>query len=92
MNKSDLIKAVSKSQNLTQVNTEVIIHYIMGLIMSAINMDGRFEYPGFGVFKKVRRASCQKHNPGNPEQKILVPAHNTVKFRPSPVLKKLVNG
>lgn len=90
MTKPELINAVSEETGITKRDAEAAITVAMRAIATAIKKTGRFEYPGFGVFHKVRRAACLKHNPQNPAQKIQVAARNTVKFKPSPALKALV--
>jgi DNA-binding protein HU-beta len=92
MLKPELVAGVAKEVGITKASAERAVNFIMLAIAGAIACEGRFAYEGFGVFKKVRRAACQKHNPQNPGQKIPVPAHNTVKFKPAPALKDLVKS
>jgi DNA-binding protein HU-beta len=91
MTKPELVKKVAAVVGISQAKAEEAVNATMGFIAEAVEMTGRFEFAGFGVFKKVKRAACQKFNPQNPAQKVLVPAHNTVKFKPAPALKARVN-
>jgi nucleoid DNA-binding protein len=90
MTKPELIKTVASVTGLTQVDAENAITCTMGWIAEAIAEDGRFEYPSFGVFKKVTRKACERPNPQDRSKKIKCPAWNTVTFRPAPALKELV--
>lgn len=92
MTKPELVKAVARKVGITRELAEEAINHTMKLIAFAIKKEGRFEFSGFGVFKKVRRAACSRPNPQDRDQKINVPAHNTVKFKPAPVLKASVNA
>ena len=92
MLKPELVSAVAAEAGITKADAEKTINSTMRLIADGINTDGRFEFAGFGVFTKVKRAASKRPNPQDRTKTVHTPAHNTVKFRPAPALKELVNG
>lgn len=92
MTKQELIKTVALQCNMTQELAGDAVDAVMGAIKDAVVKEGRFMFPGFGTFKRVQRAACERPNPQNREKKIKVPAHKTIKFKPAPVFKDVVNG
>ena len=92
MLKPELIAAVAAEAGITKADAGRIIDLTMRLIAEAIDVSGRFEFAGFGVFKKVRRKETDRPNPQNRSQRVLTPARNTVTFKPAPALKELING
>ena len=71
---------------ISQSDAEKIVNHTMRLIADSISEDGRFEFAGFGVWKKVRRKETDRPNPQNRSQRVITPARNTVTFRPAPAL------
>jgi len=92
MLKPELVSAVAAETGITKADAEKIVNKTMRLIADSISKDGRFEFAGFGVWKKVRRKETNRPNPQNRSQRVITPARNTVTFRPAPTLKELVNG
>ena len=92
MLKPELIAAVAAEAGITKADAEKIVNKTMRLIADSISKDGRFEFAGFGVFKKVRRKASDRPNPQDRTKRVLTPARNTVTFKPSPALKELING
>ena len=92
MTKTELITEVAAEAWITKSDAGRIIDLTMRLIADGINTDGRFEFAGFGIFKKVLRKATNRPNPQDRSKRVLTPARNTVTFKPSPALKELVNG
>ena len=91
MLKGDLIKGVAKEAGITQADAEKAVNFVFLAIAGCIAQEGRFGYHDFGVFTKVKRAASERPNPQDRTKTVHTPAHNTVKFRPAPTLKELVN-
>ena len=91
MLKPELIAAVATEAGITKADAEKIINNTMRLIAASIDTSGRFEFAGFGVFKKVTRKATNRPNPQDRSKRVLTPARNTVTFKPAPALKELVN-
>lgn len=91
MLKPQLVAAVAAEAGITKTDAGKIIDMTMGLIADSINTTGRFEFAGFGVFKKVRRKATDRPNPQDRSKRVQTPERNTVTFKPSPALKELVN-
>jgi DNA-binding protein HU-beta len=91
MTKPELVAAVAAQVGITKADAERAINFTFQSIADAIRKDGRFDFHGFGVFKVFRSAAVSRPNPQDRSKIINTPARNTVKFKPSPTLKSLVN-
>jgi len=90
MTKPELIKAIAAEWGFSQMDVKRVIESALRLITEALEMDGRIEIGGFGVFKVVERAGRNYPNPQDRSKMVDVPARNTVTFKPSPALKEAV--
>jgi DNA-binding protein HU-beta len=90
MQKADVVAVIAKEVGITKADAEKAVNWTMRLIADCIEQEGRYAFGGFGVFKKVRRAACVRPNPQKRGEKINIPAHWTVKFKPAPALKALL--
>lgn len=91
MTKPEIIAAVAAEVGITKADAERAIKHTIQLIAGAIRKDGRIDIAGFGVFKLFKSAAVSRPNPQDRSKMVHTPARNTVKFRPSPALKALVN-
>ena len=91
MTKTELFAAVANGEGISKVSAGRIINDALRLIAESCLHEGRCELAGFGVFTKVRRAACSRPNPQDRSKMVETPARQTVKFRPSPTFKALVN-
>jgi nucleoid DNA-binding protein len=102
MTKTELIDKISKNKTLTPITKKQV-----GMIVDALFdelgsyfikkskagkkiADPKLTYPGFGTFKKRKRNSKKGRNPQTGAE-ITIPAHFTVTFTPSSVLKTKMN-
>jgi DNA-binding protein HU-beta len=90
MTKPEMITSVAQQVGITKADAERAINHTIQLISGAIQKDGRIEIGGFGVFKVFRSAAVSRPNPQDRTKIIHTPARNTVKFKPGPALKALV--
>ncbi len=88
--KPELVAKVAAAEGITKAAAGRIVNHTFQLVAEAIEFAGRFEFAGFGIFKKVRRKATDRPNPQDRTKKVHTPAFNTVKFKPSPALKALV--
>ena len=90
MTKADLIQGVAEAARITPAQAGRAVNGMMVLIVKAIQNEGRWDYQGFGLFKKVQQAAVSRPSPQDRTKIINTPARNTVKFKASPALKALV--
>lgn len=90
MTKPEMIKAIAAEVGITQADTGRVIDAAIRLITEALEMEGRIEVGGFGVFKVFQSAAVSRPNPQDRTKMVHTPARNTVKFHPSPKLKAAV--
>jgi DNA-binding protein HU-beta len=87
MNKKELIAA--HSGGMTKVNAGQALNVVLTNIAGAMEKGERVTLSGFGCFKVVERATKRGRNPRTGEP-LIIPAHNTVKFRPGKNLNSRV--
>jgi len=88
MTKVDLISTVQKAnKGLSKSATQRVIDTTFNNLTKAIKKDGRFAYPGFGVFSVRNRKARKGRNPRTGESMIIKPS-KTVGFRPAIAPKK----
>ena len=92
MTKAELIQGVAEAARITPAQAGRAVNGMMSLIVGAIQKEGKFDYQGFGVFKKVQQAAVSRPSPQDRTKMIHTPARNTVKFKASPALKALVKA
>lgn len=90
MNKTDLINTISERSDLSRVEIESIVDEFLQLIEDKVLKGEEVKLSNFGVFYKKARLARKGTNPsdGSP---IIIPANNTVGFRPSKILKEKLN-
>ena len=90
MNKADLVVAITEKSDLSKVEVESVVDEFLQLIEEEIIKGGEVKSSNFGVFYNKARLARKGTNPsdGSP---IVIPANNTVGFRPSKVLKEKLN-
>ena len=89
MTKQELIATVARKAGITKVKAEDAINALRETIVHEIAREGKFSLSDFGTFTIVRRGARTMNSFGRGTME--VPAHNTVKFKPSPSLKDIVN-
>lgn len=90
MNKADLVVAITEKTDLSKVEVESVIDEFLQFVESEIIKGKEVKISNFGVFYKKARLARKGTNPsdGSP---IVIPANNTVGFRPSKMLKEKLN-
>jgi DNA-binding protein HU-beta len=89
MTKEEMIARVAHDAGLTKVAAREAVKAVMESIVLALRADGKFTLSDFGTFTVSEKAEREMNSFGR--GKIKVPACNTVKFRPAPALKNVVN-
>lgn len=88
MTKAEFIEAVQKAnKDLSKRAIEEVVDTAFQTFAKSIKKDGRFAYPGFGVFTVRNRKARKGRNPKTGEP-IIIKASKTVAFRPSLALKR----
>lgn len=90
MNKTDLINIITEKTDLSKNEVELVVEEFLQLIEDGIINDEEIKLSNFGVFYKKERLARKGTNPsdGSP---LVIPANNTVGFRPSKTLKEKLN-
>ena len=68
------------------------IQEFLDSVTESLSKGCRFEFRDFGVFEIVRREKKIGRNPKAPENPVVIPARNAVKFTPGRKLKGLVSS
>lgn len=89
MTKRDLVKLIAEEVEMTQKDVEVVIDAFLETSTSALVNGVDVNLSGFGKFVVTERAERKGRNPQTGEE-MIIPAVNTVKFKPSSSLKEAV--
>ena len=91
MLKSELIKIIANSAEITLKAAEKAVNTLTDLLVDEVKTEGRFALAGVGVFTEVVKAAKVGRNPKTGEA-IQIPAKKSVKFKPATGFKAAVNG
>jgi DNA-binding protein HU-beta len=89
MTKAELVSRVAQAAGITKAKAEKAVNEMRGAIIAALSTEGKFFLSEFGTFAITRRQARMMNSFG--KGTMAVQAHNTVKFKPSPFLKEMVN-
>jgi nucleoid DNA-binding protein len=87
----ELIEAIAEETDHSKQFTHDFIKDFVDVINDGLEQDGRVNIAGFGKFKLKRVDERDGYNPQT-EEKITIPAHNKIVFKPYKDLRELVNA
>jgi integration host factor subunit beta len=90
MIKADLINKLSKDMNITKQEAENGVNIFFETLKEAIKRGEEIELRGFGSFRIRKRDSRSGRNPRTGER-VKVPAKKVIYFKPSKILKQMIN-
>lgn len=92
MNKSELVAEIQKAlgEDASKASAERALEAVLESIKKGVKKDKLVQVIGFGTFAVSKRAAREGINPQT-KKKIKIAASKSVKFKPSSVLKELVN-
>jgi len=89
VNKDALIDAISKKNDLSKKDVEMVIDSLMEEITTSIKGGSKVTLTGFGTFRVSNRAAREGINPQT-KAKIQIPAMTVPKFTAGKALKEAV--
>lgn len=89
MNKTQLIKNISKRTGLTQKDIKLTLNEFENAVVDELQQKGKINLLGFGTFKTTERKQRNGRNPKTNEA-LVIPAHTAPVFKFSGSVKKLV--
>lgn len=89
MTKAEFVKAVAKVAGENQVVVAGVLDAVVKQILLTVKNEGQFGIVDFGKFVKAPVSERKSSNFGRGQK--VVPAHNAVRFKPSPFFKDFVN-
>jgi len=81
MNKGELVATIAEVGEMTKVQAELALNTVLANMAGAMGKGERVTLSGFGSFRVMERAEQRGRNPQTGER-ITIPAHNVVKFKP----------
>ena len=92
MTKRELVVRISKETGLIQQDVHVVIQKTLDYIVDALSEGDNIEFRNFGVFEVRRCKERIGRNPNKPEDTVVIPARNVVKFKPGKVMRERITG
>jgi len=90
MIKADLINKLSKDMDITKQEAENGVNIFFDTLKEAIKRGEEIELRGFGSFRIRKRDPRSGRNPRTGER-VKVPAKKVIYFKPSKILKQMIN-
>lgn len=90
MNKKEFIKAISGKTGFTQKDVDAVISAMIEVIGEAVKAHKDVNVVGFGKFVSKVSPARERRNPQTGAV-VMCEEKNTIKFRPSSVLKEAIN-
>lgn len=90
MNKAELVEAIAEKAELSKRDAEAAVDAVLEVVIGAVVKGEEVKLSGFGIFSKKSRAEREGTNPSN-QEKIKIPASNTVAFKVSKAFKEKLN-
>ena len=91
MNKQELVEIVAKECEVSKACGESAVNAVLSGIKSGVKKSKEVRLIGFGTFSVRARKARKGRNPQTGDQ-IKISARRVLTFRPSQVLKALLNG
>lgn len=91
MNKSELVKAIAKKAEVTNVAAQAVLEAFVEAVKGSLKKGDKVQLIGFGSFSTVKREGRKGVNPQT-KKPIKIAAKKVAKFIPGKDLKELVNG
>jgi DNA-binding protein HU-beta len=89
MSKAFIARIIQQSVQVTGAAADRTTNELIGAIVKEMKKNGKFTLPGFGTFT-VRKTKARKALNPRTGEPVKVKAGKTVRFKASPVLKKLL--
>ena len=87
----ELIESIAEETDRSKQFTHDFLKDFVSVINGGLEKDGKVNIAGFGKFKLSRVDERQGYNPQT-EEKVTIPAHNKVIFKPYKDLREVVNA
>lgn len=92
MNKSELVREISKTANVTQKDTEKMLNAFTVSVMQALSKGDKVQLIGFGTFEVKKRKARTGRNPRKPDELIKIPEMLAPTFKAGKQFKDAANG
>jgi integration host factor beta subunit len=90
MIKADLINQIAKEMNISKQEAETGVNLFFQMIKDALQRGEEIELRGFGSFRFRQRQARSGRNPRTGES-VQVPPKKVLYFKPSKLLKSMIN-
>lgn len=88
---SELIAEIANRANLKKTDAKAAVDTMVSIITDCANKGEDVSISGLGMFKTANVPEREAHNPRNPSEKVIVPAHKALRLKVSTTLKKAIN-
>ncbi|QKX03096.1 integration host factor subunit alpha [Wolbachia endosymbiont of Litomosoides sigmodontis] len=89
--KAIIAEDINQEIGLSKEDSAAIIDDILDEIKTSLVKDGIVKISSFGTFS-IKKKKERPGNVPNTSKKVIIQARNSVSFRPSKVVKKLINN
>ena len=90
MTKRELVVRIAEETNLTQQQVFSVVQKTLDYITESLEKGESIEFRDFGVFEIKTRKPRIGRNPNKPENTVVIPERQVVKFKPGKEMKARV--
>ncbi|MDD2599728.1 MAG: integration host factor subunit beta [Kiritimatiellae bacterium] len=97
LTKKELVAYIAANKNiiregLSQPQILAVLQLTLDGIIDALGENKHIEFRDFGVFQKVERKGRIGRNPNKPENEVLIPNRQVIKFKPGKRMREMLNN
>ncbi|OGV52374.1 MAG: integration host factor subunit beta [Lentisphaerae bacterium GWF2_52_8] len=81
MTKRDIVVKISNELGLKQAEVAVVVQKILDYMSDELSGGGNIEFRDFGVFDIKTMKPRKGRNPNKPQDEVIIPQRNVVRFR-----------
>lgn len=90
MTKADLVEHIIQKIGFPKKKSAEVVDSLLELLKETLERGEKVKISGFGNFQVMKKKERKGRNPRTGEE-IQIPARKALIYRPSPVLKKILN-
>lgn len=88
---SELISEIADRTNLKKADAKAAVETMVSIITECAKKGEDVPVSGLGVFKVSNVGEREAHNPHNPSEKVVVPAHKALRLKVSRSVREAIN-
>jgi len=90
LTKNNLVTSIAKDTGFKQLDVFAVVQKTLDGIIDALEAGKHVEFREFGVFQIATRKARVGRNPNKPDNVVIIPVRNVVKFKPGKRMRQML--